>query len=92
MFRRDFNYYFVVCYRIMEKLRLPPNYDYLDVSQENDDYIFRIKQIKDEPSALQHEGYFGTDLVHLSCGEMTTKTPELAPPLQTSSPHEWEDI
>ncbi|GBN58871.1 hypothetical protein AVEN_135728-1 [Araneus ventricosus] len=36
----------------MEKLKLPSDYDYLDVSQENDEYIFRIKQIKDKPSAL----------------------------------------
>ncbi|GBL93336.1 hypothetical protein AVEN_219467-1 [Araneus ventricosus] len=36
----------------MKKSKLPSNYDYLDVSQENDEYIFRMKQIKDEPSAL----------------------------------------
>ncbi|GBM81331.1 hypothetical protein AVEN_47417-1 [Araneus ventricosus] len=54
MFGRDFNYYLFFCYRIMEKLSssLPSDYDYLDVSQENDGYIFRTQQIKDEPSAL----------------------------------------
>ncbi|GBM53399.1 hypothetical protein AVEN_103787-1 [Araneus ventricosus] len=51
MFRRGFNYYFAFCYCIMGKLKLPSDYDYLDVSQENDEYIFRIKQIKDEPSS-----------------------------------------
>ncbi|GBM23983.1 hypothetical protein AVEN_198211-1 [Araneus ventricosus] len=50
--RRNFNYYFVFCYRIMEKSKLSSHYDYLDVSQENDEYIFRIKQMKDESSAL----------------------------------------
>ncbi|GBL78861.1 hypothetical protein AVEN_48849-1 [Araneus ventricosus] len=40
----------------------------------------------------QHEGYFGTDLVILNRGQMTRTTPELAPPLQTSAPHQWEDV
>ncbi|GBO18642.1 hypothetical protein AVEN_207932-1 [Araneus ventricosus] len=36
----------------MEKLKLPSDYDDLGVSQENDEYIFKIKQIKEEPSGL----------------------------------------
>ncbi|GBN89514.1 hypothetical protein AVEN_155311-1 [Araneus ventricosus] len=38
--------------RIMEKSKLPSNCDYLGVSQDNDEYIFRIKQVEDEPSAM----------------------------------------
>ncbi|GBM58125.1 hypothetical protein AVEN_125013-1 [Araneus ventricosus] len=33
----------------------------------------------------QHEGYFGTDLQILNRGSTTRRTPELAPPLQTSA-------
>ncbi|GBM64625.1 hypothetical protein AVEN_28226-1 [Araneus ventricosus] len=32
------------------------------------------------PVLKQHEGYLGTDLVILNCGQMTRTTPELAPP------------
>ncbi|GBL72706.1 hypothetical protein AVEN_127943-1 [Araneus ventricosus] len=38
----------------------------------------------------QHENYFGTDLVLLNRGQMTRTTPEMASPLQTSAPHQWE--
>ncbi|GBN26125.1 hypothetical protein AVEN_275673-1 [Araneus ventricosus] len=36
--------------------------------------------------------YFGMDLVILSRGQMTRPTPDMVPPLQTSSPHQREDI
>ncbi|GBM13752.1 hypothetical protein AVEN_90016-1 [Araneus ventricosus] len=37
-------------------------------------------------------GYFGTDLVILNHGQITRTTPELASPLQTSAPHQREDV
>ncbi|GBM34019.1 hypothetical protein AVEN_166450-1 [Araneus ventricosus] len=37
-------------------------------------------------------GYFGTDFVILNRWQMTRTTPELAPPLQTSAPHQQEDV
>ncbi|GBM80213.1 hypothetical protein AVEN_203725-1 [Araneus ventricosus] len=40
----------------------------------------------------QHDGYFRTDLAILNHGQMTRTTPELAPPLQTSTPHQREDV
>ncbi|GBL87125.1 hypothetical protein AVEN_218808-1 [Araneus ventricosus] len=44
-------------------------------------------------SVQQHEGYFGTDFLILKRGgQMTRTTPELAPPLQTSAPHQREDV
>ncbi|GBM58205.1 hypothetical protein AVEN_196709-1 [Araneus ventricosus] len=36
----------------------------------------------------QHEDYFGTDLVVLNHGQMERTTPQLAPPLETSTPHQ----
>ncbi|GBN87081.1 hypothetical protein AVEN_76619-1 [Araneus ventricosus] len=36
----------------------------------------------------QHQGYFGTDLIILNRRQMMRTIPELAPPLQTSAPHQ----
>ncbi|GBM78946.1 hypothetical protein AVEN_40510-1 [Araneus ventricosus] len=41
---------------------------------------------------MQHEGYFGTDLVILNLGQMTRTTPDLVPSLQSSVPHQREDV
>ncbi|GBO07004.1 Urocanate hydratase, partial [Araneus ventricosus] len=58
-----------------------------------DQYKDNVKWIKEAAShKLQHEGYFGTDLVTLNRFQMTRKTPELAAPLQTSTPHRREEI
>ncbi|GBO15673.1 hypothetical protein AVEN_161778-1 [Araneus ventricosus] len=40
----------------------------------------------------QHEGYFGTDRVILSRGQMTKTTLKLASPFQASAPHQRKDI
>ncbi|GBM72867.1 hypothetical protein AVEN_39763-1 [Araneus ventricosus] len=44
------------------------------------------------PVLKQHEDYFGKDLVILNLGQMTRTTQELAPPLQTSTPHQREGV
>ncbi|GBN77370.1 hypothetical protein AVEN_88492-1 [Araneus ventricosus] len=46
----------------MEKSKLPSNYDYLDISQANEVYFFRIKQIKEELSAMANAVCFTTSL------------------------------
>ncbi|GBL74194.1 hypothetical protein AVEN_231071-1 [Araneus ventricosus] len=42
--------------------------------------------------AFQHEGNFRTDLVILNRGRMTRTTPERSPTLQTSAPHQRDDV
>ncbi|GFW37703.1 uncharacterized protein TNCV_415891 [Trichonephila clavipes] len=37
-------------------------------------------------------GLLATDHVILNHGQVTWTTPELAPPLLTTTPHQWEDI
>ncbi|GFV00474.1 uncharacterized protein TNCV_3644521 [Trichonephila clavipes] len=36
-------------------------------------------------------GFLATDHVVLNHGQVTWTTPELAPPLLTTTPHQWED-
>ncbi|GBL97102.1 hypothetical protein AVEN_254138-1 [Araneus ventricosus] len=40
----------------------------------------------------QRESYFGTALISLNLSQMTRTPPGLAPPLQTSAPHQREDV
>ncbi|GFT42166.1 uncharacterized protein TNCV_1008451 [Trichonephila clavipes] len=40
----------------------------------------------------QHEGFLATDHVILNHGQVTWTTPELAPPLLTTTPHQREDV
>ncbi|GBM78323.1 hypothetical protein AVEN_222143-1 [Araneus ventricosus] len=40
----------------------------------------------------QHEGYFGTDLIILNHGQMTRTTPDLAPTVQASTPHQRQGV
>ncbi|GBM13589.1 hypothetical protein AVEN_146568-1, partial [Araneus ventricosus] len=44
--------------------------------------------IYERPVLKQHKGYCGTDLVMLSCGQLTRTTPEMALPLQASAPYQ----
>ncbi|GFU11764.1 uncharacterized protein TNCV_4969601 [Trichonephila clavipes] len=41
---------------------------------------------------LATRGRLATDHVILNHGQMTWTTPELAPPLLTTTPHQWEDV
>ncbi|GBN61042.1 hypothetical protein AVEN_131408-1 [Araneus ventricosus] len=41
---------------------------------------------------VRNEGYFGTDRIILNIGRLMCTTPELAPPLQASAPHQWEYV
>ncbi|GFW20463.1 hypothetical protein TNCV_4547301 [Trichonephila clavipes] len=37
-------------------------------------------------------GLLATDLVTMNHGQVTKTTPELAPPLLTTTPHQWEHV
>ncbi|GFV85945.1 uncharacterized protein TNCV_203251 [Trichonephila clavipes] len=56
------------------------------------------KQASDNPTtppsvrALATRGLLATDHEILNHGQVTGMTPELAPPLLTTTPHQWEDI
>ncbi|GFU82039.1 uncharacterized protein TNCV_517191 [Trichonephila clavipes] len=50
---------------------------------------FEPSTTKDPPST---RGLLATDHVILNHGQVTWTTPELAPPLLTTTPHQWEDI
>ncbi|GBN60543.1 hypothetical protein AVEN_171019-1 [Araneus ventricosus] len=44
------------------------------------------------PVFVAKRGYLGTDLAILNRGRIARTTPELATPLQTSAPHQREDV
>ncbi|GFY18610.1 uncharacterized protein TNCV_2398351 [Trichonephila clavipes] len=41
---------------------------------------------------MLHEGFLATDHVILNHSQVTWTTPELAYPLLTTTPHQWEDV
>ncbi|GFT28053.1 uncharacterized protein TNCV_644431 [Trichonephila clavipes] len=43
-------------------------------------------------SSKATRGLLATDHVILNHGQVTWTTPELAPPLLTTTPHQWEDV
>ncbi|GFW53749.1 uncharacterized protein TNCV_3938431 [Trichonephila clavipes] len=43
-------------------------------------------------TVILHEGFLATDHVILNHGQVTWTTPELAPPLITTTPHQREDV
>ncbi|GBN49784.1 Adenylate cyclase type 8 [Araneus ventricosus] len=49
-------------------------------------------KLYERPVLKQHEDYLGTDLVILNRGQMTRAAPGLALPLQSSAPHQQEDV
>ncbi|GFW99912.1 uncharacterized protein TNCV_2126201 [Trichonephila clavipes] len=53
-------------------------------------YMFSHSKIKNEMKATR--GLLATDHVILNHGQVTWTTPELAPPLLTTTPHQREDV
>ncbi|GFT68890.1 uncharacterized protein TNCV_1804241 [Trichonephila clavipes] len=48
--------------------------------------------VGDRTQALRYTRALATDHVILNHGQVTWTTPELVPPLLTTTPHQWEDI
>ncbi|GFX70877.1 retrovirus-related Pol polyprotein from transposon TNT 1-94 [Trichonephila clavipes] len=61
-----------------------------DVSSDNHSLIpcTEVKWIRN----IATRGLLATDHVILNHGQLTWTTPELAPPLLTTPPHQWEDV